>query len=404
MKASNKIIKEKKNKHLTYKDRCVIQEFISYGHSFTSIANRIHKDRTTIAKEVKNHRFIKPYGKDKVISCISLSKAPYVCNGCCNLGSCRKAKYLYDAAVADHEYRNTLAIQRSHLKVTKSQVAAVNEVIAPLMVHKHHSVNHVYASHPELLPFSKSTFYKYVDLGLFNINNIDLPRKVRFKVKKEYDNSRKKIDTRFRLGRQYHDYQDYLEWAPESSVVEMDTVIGTAGGKGGKCLLTLLFRKFNFMLVYLLPYKKSQYVTEVFTHLKNTLGDIEFSRLFEIILTDNGMEFSDPESIEFSFKTGERLSFVFYCDPNASWQKGSIEKNHEYIRYVLPKGTSFAGLTQEDCTLLASHINSVPRKSLNNQSPFEAAFGYIGEDNIRKLGISQIPYDDIDLTIRLLRK
>ena len=130
----------------------------------------------------------------------------------------------------------------------------------------------------------------------------------------------------------------------------------------------------------------------------------EFSRLFEVILTDNGAEFSDPESIELSTINGERLSHVFYCDPNASWQKGSLEKNHEYIRYVLPKGTSFAGLTQEDCTLLASHINSVPRKSLNNHSPYEAALAFIGENNIAKFNISPIPYDDIDLTIRLLRR
>ena len=184
----------------------------------------------------------------------------------------------------------------------------------------------------------------------------------------------------------------------------MDTVIGTPGGKGGKCFLTLLFRNFNFMLKYLLPYRRSQYVTEVFNELKKSLGDFEFSRLFEVILTDNGSEFSDPESIEFSSINGERLSYIFFCDPNASWQKGSIEKIHEYIRYVLPKGTSFAGLSQQDCYLLASHISSVPRKSLNNHSPYEAAIGFIGENNIHKFNITQIPYDDIDLTIRLLRR
>ena len=122
-------------------------------------------------------------------------------------------------------------------------------------------------------------------------------------------------------------------------------------------------------------------------HLKKLLGDFEFSRLFEVVPTDNGAEFSDPESIELSFINGERLSSVFYCDPNASWQKGSIEKDHEYIRYALPKVSSFAGLTQEDCTLLASDINSVLRLSLNNQSPFEAARGFLGINNIKKFGI-----------------
>ena len=344
---------EKKYLHLTYKDRAVIHEFLNYGYTFTAIGNRIHKDRTTVAKEVKSHRFINPFGKSREIDCSTLNKAPYVCNACPDIGKCRKAKLIYDAAIADHEYRQTLSLQRANLKVTKDQVAAINDVIAPLMIHKHHSVNHVFASHPELLPFSKSTFYRYVDLGLLDVKNIDLQRKVRFRVKKDYDYSREKIDHKYRLGRQYHDFQ---------------------------------------------------YVNEVFQDLKRTLGDFEFSRLFEVILTDNGTEFSDPESIELSAINGERLSNVFFCDPNASWQKGSIEKNHEYIRYVLPKGTSFAGLTQEDCNLLASHINSVPRKSLNNQSPFEAGQGFIGLDNITKLGISQIPYDDVNLSIRLLRK
>ena len=88
-----------------------------------------------------------------------------------------------------------------------------------------------------------------------------------------------------------------MEYHPTASIVEMDTVIGTKGGQGGKCFLTLLFRQFNFMIIYLMPYKKAVYVNEVFNQLKKTLGIDEFKRLFEVILTDNGTEFSDPESI-----------------------------------------------------------------------------------------------------------
>ena len=158
------------------------------------------------------------------------------------------------------------------------------------------------------------------------------------------------------------------------------------------------------MLIYLLPYKQSKYVTEVFNHLKEILGIDEFKRLFEVILTDNGTEFSDPESIEIDFNTGEKVSNLFYCDPNCSWQKGSIEKNHEYIRYILPKGTSFSGLSQDDCYLIASHINSVPRLSLNNYSPYDSAFLFLGMENIKKFKIKKIDNDDINLTIRLLKK
>lgn len=130
----------------------------------------------------------------------------------------------------------------------------------------------------------------------------------------------------------------------------------------------------------------------------------EYKKIFQVILTDNGTEFSDPESIEIDCDTGEVVSKVFYCDPNCSWQKGMIEKNHEFIRYVLPKGTSFAGLTQEDCNILASHINSVPRVSLNNATPYEVAEIFIGKKDLERLEIKKIEYDEVDLSKKLLKK
>lgn len=395
--------KVKKHKHLSFEDRCTIEEYLNYGYNFTQIANRLGKDRTTISNEVRKHRFLR--GKlNSHKSCCYESKPPYVCNNCDKKTFCKKTKYTYNHAVAYNEYKQGLVNSRKQVFITKDQIASINEIVAPLMVHKHHSVNHVYISHPELLPFSKSTFYKYIDLGIINVKNIDLQRKVKYKVKKEYDYTREKANTKIKVGRFYTDFKDYLEYHPNCSIVEMDTVIGTSGGKGGNCFLTLLFRQYNLMLIFLLPYKKSKYVTRVFNYLKELLGIDEFKRLFEVILTDNGTEFSDPESIEMDIKTGEIVSNLFYCDPNCSWQKGSIEKNHEYIRYILPKGNSFAGLTQEDCNLIASHINSVPRLSLNNISPYEASINFIGKQNLDKLKIDKINYDDIDLTIRLLKK
>lgn len=398
---SNKV---KKYKHLSFEDRCTIEEFLNYGYNFSQIANRIGKDRTTISDEIRKHRFLRERLNNDSKPCCFESKPPYVCNGCKKKNCCKRMRYTYNHAVAYNEYKKGLINSRKQVYITKEQVASINDVIAPLMIHKHHSVNQVYISHPELLPFSKSTFYKYIDLGIVNIKNVDLQRKVKYKVKKEYHYIREKINTKIKVGRFYTDFKDYLEYHPNCSIVEMDTVIGTSGGKGGKCFLTLLFRQYNLMLIYLLPYKHSNYVTQVFNYLKELLGIDEFKRLFEVILTDNGTEFSDPESIEVDFNTGEIISNVFYCDPNCSWQKGSIEKNHEYIRYILPKGTSFAGLTQDDCNLIASHINSVPRLSLNNISPYEASINFIGKENLDKLKIDKINYDDIDLTIKLLKK
>lgn len=396
-------MKTAKYKHLSFEDRCVIEEFLNHGFNFTQIANRLGKDRTTISYEVKHHRFLRGNSKPDRPCCFE-SKPPYVCNNCSKLNYCKKQKFTYNSSVAFNEYKQTLISQREHLNITKEQIANINDIIAPLMIYKNHSVNQVYITHSELLPFSKPTFYKYIDLGILNVRNIDLARKVKFRVKKEYNYHRTKADVKIKVGRFYSDFKDYLEFNPNASIVEMDTVIGTTGGKGGKCLLTLLFRQYNFMLIYLLPYKKCVYVTEVFNHLKQIIGIDEFKRLFEVILTDNGSEFYDPESIEIDMNTGEKVASLFYCDPSCSWQKGSIEKNHEYIRYILPKGTSFASLTQDDCFLMASHINSVPRLSLNNFSPYDSAKLFIGDNNINKLQIKKIDYNDIDLSVRLLNK
>ena len=398
------IMKAKKYKHLTFEDRCVIEEFLDNKYNFTQIGNRLSKDRTTISDEVRKHRFMRSNSNVNRPCCFE-DKPPYVCNGCPKLNTCKKTRYTYNHAVAYNEYKKTLVIQRSHIRLTKEEIASINDVVAPLMIHKNHSVNQVYINHSDILKFSKPTFYKYIDLGILNVKNIDLQRKVRYKTKKEAVEIRTKSNPKIKIGRFYTDFKDYMEYHPNVSVVEMDTVIGTQGGKGGKCMLTLLFRQFNFMLIYLLPYKQSKYVTEIFNNLKKILGIDEFSRLFEVILTDNGTEFSDPDSIEIDLNTGEKVVNLFYCEPHCSWQKGSIEKNHEYIRYVLPKGTSFSRLTQENCYLLASHINSTPRVSLNNATPYEASLIFIGKDNIENnFHITKVDYDDVDLSIRLLKK
>lgn len=396
-------MKVKKYKHLSFEDRCIIEEYLNHGYNFTQISNRLGRHRTAISKEVLKHRFLRGTASIERPCCFE-SKPPYVCNNCDKFNHCKKQKYSYNSHIAFNEYKQTLITERAHLNITKDQIVSINEIISPLMIKKNHSVNQVYISHPELLPFSKTTFYKYIDLGILDVRNIDLQRKVKWKVKKEYDYHKDKVDTSIKVGRFYTDFKDYMEYNPNASIVEMDTVIGTQGGKGGKCFLTLLFRQYNFMLIYLLPYKKARYVTEVFNHLKELIGIDEFKRLFEVVLTDNGTEFSDPESIEFDMNTGLKVCSLFYCDSNCSWQKGSIEKNHEYIRYILPKGTSFASLSQDDCYLIASHINSTPRLSLNNHSPYDSILLFLGKENINKLKIKKIDYDNIDLSYRLLRK
>jgi IS30 family transposase len=95
---------------------------------------------------------------------------------------------------------------------------------------------------------------------------------------------------------------------------------------------------------------------------------------------------------------------VFYCDPSKPYQKGSCEVNHELIRRVLPKGSSFDNLTQEDVFLMMDHINSYKRKKLNNRSPYDAFSFLYGEDLLKRLGCSPVASEDIILKPKLLKK
>ena len=265
---------------------------------------------------------------------------------------------------------------------------------------KHQSISHIYANHPDEISFSRTTMYNYVDLGVFSFRNIDLPRKVKYKKRKENEKQRIRRETAIRKGRTYEDFQKYISENSECSIVEMDTVEGI---KGGKVFLTLLFRQSKFMLIYLLENKNMECVEKAFKSIKDAVGLDTFKRVFEVILTDNGSEFFNPMSIEKNAETEEIISHVFYCDPGASWQKGAIEKNHEFIRYVLPKGSSFDELTQEKVNILMSNINSTSRDILNGKTPYDATTLIINEETIAKLGVIKIIADEVNLSPSLLK-
>ena len=127
-------MKVKKYKHLSFEDRCVIEEFLNRGFNFIQISNRLNKDRTTISKEVLKHRFLRGNASPDRPCCFE-SKHPYVCNACPKLDHCKKQKYSYNAHIAYNEYKQTLISQREHLNITKEQIASINDIIAPLMIY-----------------------------------------------------------------------------------------------------------------------------------------------------------------------------------------------------------------------------------------------------------------------------
>lgn len=426
--------------HMTLDERYRIQNLLDSGASLCSIASILNRSRSTISREIRNH-FLRrqtgclgrPYSdclhrrecndislctyRDKCQSgrcfncsfcylhcknyvkrvCSRLEKPPYVCNHCKDRPHCALEKRIYSAQSADEEYRLCLRESRSGICMTEEESLRLDKLISPL-IENGQSIHHIMLNNKPDIMYSERSLYKYLDLGMFTARNIDLPRKVRFNPRTS-SHEHLKVDRKCRIGRTFDDYRAYMETHSDAAVVEIDSVIGSPGGK---CLLTIHFVKAELMLAFLRDSNTAASVTAVFNDLYEKLGHELFTRLFPVILTDNGSEFSDPVSIE-TDRDGVIRTRLFYCNTSAPFQKGSAENNHEFIRRVIPKGTSMDDLSQQQIDLMMDHINSYKRENLAGKSPCEV-FGFLfGDDVLELLGVDPIPANDIVLRPSLIK-
>ena len=383
-----------KHKHLTLSDRNDIQLGLERGETFKAIGQSILKDPTTVSKEVKRNRQVRESTCHN-LPCPLLDKAPFVCNGCPKRRqNCGYKKIFYLAKQAQKQYEQTLVESREGTPLNSKTFWDMDKVISD-GVKKGQHIYHILKTHN--LDVSSSTVYRHIRKGYLSIAPIDLARAVKFKERRK--SKLPSIPKEAKKGRSYEDFQNYLSLNQLDSWLEMDTVMGRMGGK---VLLTFNLSFCNFIFARLLGNKTALEVTKHLYDIKNTLheADKDFFQLFPVILTDNGGEFARVDDIEMDVRGESKL---FFCDPNRSDQKGRIEKNHTLIRDILPKGTSFDNLTQEDINLVCSHVNSVKRAALNGKSAYELfAFTY-GEEIPKLLGISKIPAEDVCQSSKLLQ-
>lgn len=426
------------NKHLTDSERMEIEHAIRQGMSFKQIALTLGKHHATIAREVRARRVASDKGafgriknrcklRGKSCSrqqlcmdkpdctrhcstcarcnsvcpdfveevCVKLATAPYVCNGCKDESKCVLRKQYYLHKGAQKHYRALLIKSREGANISEGELLALDTLVSPL-IRQGQSVHHIMVNNPDNFSINEKTLYRYIAGGLLRAKNGDMPRVCALKPRKR-KSVEHKVDTKCRIGRNYDDFQQFIAQTADIQVVEMDSVIGRVGGK---VLLTLMFSN-GLMLAFLRERNTSQSVIDIFTRLWKLAGSERFQRLFPCLLTDNGAEFSNPRALEHS-PDGSLRTRVFYCDPCASWQKGRVERNHEFLRMILPKGTSFDHLTQDQINTVLSHVNSYSRPGLNDKTPFDLfAFTY-GRDLLHDLGIRKIPANEVTLKPSLL--
>ena len=408
-----------KNTHLTLEDRKKIQEGLENELSRTEIARNINKVISTVAKEIKNRRKLKPrnpfnnpitctkfkecricHGKCseyEEIKCTRRDRKVGVCNLCPNISKCRLDKYFYYAKQAHESYLYTLKDSREGVNLNTKEMLEIVDIIKPLLK-QGQSVYQILKNHPEIKMCSK-TLYMYIESGIFQdygINNFSLRRQVSMRKRKKLKKRKEPVNYE---GRRYKDYLEFVKENPTIPTTQMDTVYNH---QDGPYIQTFIFQNTGLMIGFLHTEKTSESMASTLDNLQKTLEN-DYQKLFSLLLTDRGSEFEKYELFEVNTVTGEIRSNIFYCDPQTPSQKPHVENNHNYVRDIIPNGKSLKNLTQEDLNLMFSHINSTPRKVLNGKTPYEAFEFLYGNEMLEKLNIQKIEKDMVTLQPYLLK-
>lgn len=434
--------KEQLNKHLDVNDRLVIEKMLDTRNSPSAIAKALNRPRKTITTEIKKHITVESSDKNDCLEyinktckernacthycdhklcrncksvacykvcmdyvkayCDKLSKSPYVCNGCEKMYRCNYDKQYYKALKADAMANATLHDKRAGFDLTEMQLKKIDDMVSPL-IKKGHTPYSVTQILGDSLPISESTLYRLIDKRALSCMNLDLPERVKRKnpkLKKRKNRDAYAILTTAKVG---HLWSDYLKYIAENDImtVQMDCVIGKKTDKA--TLLTLHWETPHFQIAVLLDSHTANSVVKALDKLETTLGLELFREMFPIILTDNGEEFTDIEGMQRSCTVkGENRTFIFFCEPNRSEQKGECERNHRLMRRIIPKNTSLAPYMQEDINLMVNHVNSYVRKSLGGKCPFDLAKTLFPENFFILLGLEQIPSNEVVMLPSLL--
>ena len=412
-----------KAKHLTLDDRKMIQHCIEERLSKTESARRIGKDPSTIAKEIKRHRTLKPRNRfnysvicqkagncrrppkpcseqcpDYVeATCLQRDRKVGACSHCPDLSRCRLDRFFYNASAAHEAYLFHLSDSRLGVNLSESERLLIAATIKPLL-QKGQSVYQILNNHPEI-NLSPKSLYTYIEGGIFKdqgIDNFSLRRQVSMKQRKKLKKRKQPVNYD---GHKYSDYLQFLADNPLIPTTEMDTVYNNPSGP---FIQTFSIGNTGIMIGFLHQSRTSESMASTLDYLQELLDD-DFYKCFSLILTDRGTEFEKVSLFEKNGETSEIRLNIFYCDPQTPSQKPHVENNHNFVRDILPNSRNLASLTQNDLNLMFSHINSVPRKSLNGKTPYEVFSFFYGQDILNKLGITKIHPDTVTLQPYLLK-
>lgn len=410
------------NSHIILSERKIIEERLNEGWSISDIANELHRNKSSIKREIDRHIelvfpsifnnyhpcikkdscSVKSFNcyetcKNLEISlCPKLISSPHVCNHCSSKKGCRYVKKYYKAKEANCEYLDSWKIDRTGMHYSEDELAILNTDFYFLVIRTKSIYHSLKVINNRGYNFTKRTIYNQIKNNKLKLKYSDLPRNRKEKTEKPDRNYKniEKID-----GHTYEDYNKYKLNNNTAIETQMDTVIGITNAND-PVMLTLEIVEISFMFIFKLERKTFDETLKKLKEFEGIITTELFNKILEILLTDNGSEFKDIKTLIEIFPNIN----IYYCHPYSSFEKGSVENNHEFLRRVIPKGISLKPYTQEDYNLLASHINSLYRKKLNGNCPFDLVSKFISLETLQQLGLNKINDVDVNLTPYLLGK
>lgn len=333
----NNNTESRKNKHLNFKERMTIEIRLKDGFSIYKIAKELGRSINTITNEIKRGTTTQiRQGKHIKIYLADTGEAVYTKN---RLNSCRPFKML-DCS----EFINYTVDKIKN--DSWSPDACVGEAIANGRFERYQMV-------------CTKTLYNYIDLGLLDVKNTDLPIKLRRNTKSTRVKKHKK-----KLGSSISERPIDINNRTEFGHWEIDTVIGEKSNNDN-VLLTILERKTRYAIVLNIVSKTANAVMDAFSRLRSLFGE-QFSQVFKTITGDNGSEFADLSIIE-----SETDTKVYFTHPYSSFEKGTNERHNGLIRRFIPKGKRISDYSSDDIAFIEEWMNTLPRRILNYKTPEE---------------------------------
>lgn len=341
-------------KHLNQTDRIKMETMLNSGHKVIEVAEYLHVHRSTIYREIKRGEYTRR-----------------------NSDYTEELRYSSDLGQKNHDWN----AQGKGRNIKIGNDLPLAEYIEDKIVNEKYSPEAALIAAAESgIEFSTTisvrTLYRYIDDGIFlKLSNKDLP----VKGKRKKHNKKVKVQKRASAGESIENRPDEVDSRETFGHWEMDTVKGKRGTTKS-CLLVLTERKTRNEIIFKLADQKAESVVDALDRLERKWGDM-FYKIFRSITVDNGVEFSDYEGMERSaVNEGEKRTYLFYCHPYSSWERGTNENTNRLIRRHIPKGEDFDEKQDRDIEYIENWINNYPRGILGFRTSAQ-----LFDEEVRKL-------------------